>query len=321
MNNQSLPLVTIAIPCYNAENTIERCIQSALNQGYPFLEIIVSDDNSQDNTKEKLTQFKDDRLQIFFQKENIGMNNNFRYCLSKTNGALITFLNNDDFLLPNSISKRVKQYQKTNNCLIVCSNAVWQGYRTGAFTFPFRGETTGLDVIYWSIKHATNKIHWSTTLFDTKKARDIGLSDNTFFDWVLWLRLLLQGNIGHVEEPLTILLDHENRVTKQRMKLKSKHCAELCLVLEEFAEKENLSTELQKNIMQGKSKLIKRYLLFSIDEYMETKDKNKLKSEILNFYKLSSRLQDRIMAFFILNHPILTNKLRILRQKIKKYFL
>ena len=52
------PLVTIGITSFNAEDNIERCILSALNQTYKNKEIIIVDDGSTDGTKKILLQYK-----------------------------------------------------------------------------------------------------------------------------------------------------------------------------------------------------------------------------------------------------------------------
>ena len=46
----SHPLTSICIPTYNGKEYIKECIDSAINQTYNNIEIIISDDNSQDNT-------------------------------------------------------------------------------------------------------------------------------------------------------------------------------------------------------------------------------------------------------------------------------
>ena len=50
--------VTIYIPAFNAENTIEKSIYSIFNQTYQFDEIIIVDDNSTDNTNKLVSKFK-----------------------------------------------------------------------------------------------------------------------------------------------------------------------------------------------------------------------------------------------------------------------
>ncbi|MCH8285216.1 glycosyltransferase family 2 protein, partial [candidate division KSB1 bacterium] len=44
------PLITVGITCFNAEDTIERAVRSALNQRWPNLEVVVVDDRSTDGS-------------------------------------------------------------------------------------------------------------------------------------------------------------------------------------------------------------------------------------------------------------------------------
>lgn len=54
MINNDLPKVSIIVPCYNSQKTIEGCLDGLRNQDYPDYEIIVIDDNSNDKTWEIL---------------------------------------------------------------------------------------------------------------------------------------------------------------------------------------------------------------------------------------------------------------------------
>ena len=64
--------VTIIIPVYNAEKTIEKCISSVLNQTYKNLEILVIDDGSKDNSFEVIKSIDDPRIKAI-KKKNEGV--------------------------------------------------------------------------------------------------------------------------------------------------------------------------------------------------------------------------------------------------------
>ena len=96
--------VSVIIPVYNAENTVERCVSSVLNQEYKDLEVIVIDDGSKD--KESLEILKeiaklDDRIKVF-HKENEGLAATRDYGASKVLDSVkyLFFLDSDDLIEP-----------------------------------------------------------------------------------------------------------------------------------------------------------------------------------------------------------------------------
>ena len=64
--------VSIILPTYNSERTIQKCVNSILSQSYTNFELICVDDGSKDNTTSMLSNFqlKDNRILFFPQKEN-----------------------------------------------------------------------------------------------------------------------------------------------------------------------------------------------------------------------------------------------------------
>lgn len=99
MTDHTHPLVTIAIPTYNrADSYLKQAIQSALNQTYSNIEIIVSDNCSTDHTEALVRSFNDSRIQYFKQSRNIGMVNNANFCLDKAKGAYFIQFHSDDLL-------------------------------------------------------------------------------------------------------------------------------------------------------------------------------------------------------------------------------
>jgi glycosyltransferase involved in cell wall biosynthesis len=99
------PLVSIGMPTYNrADGYLPLALDSALNQGYPNLEIIVSDNASTDGTQELIRSKADSRIRYFRHEEGIGGTNNFNYCLSEARGAYFLLLHDDDLIDPDFVS-------------------------------------------------------------------------------------------------------------------------------------------------------------------------------------------------------------------------
>ncbi|MBC7249102.1 MAG: glycosyltransferase family 2 protein [Anaerolineae bacterium] len=97
MHGEVRPLVTIGIPTYKrADSYLRLALESALAQTYPEIEVIVSDNCSPDHTQEVVRSFSDLRLRYFRQKENIGPNNNFNFCLEQARGDYFLLLQDDD---------------------------------------------------------------------------------------------------------------------------------------------------------------------------------------------------------------------------------
>lgn len=108
--DDSLPLVTIMIPTYNQAVFLEHAVDSALAQDYPFLEVIVCNDCSKDNTEEILKKYDDSRLRWFTNETNLGRVGNYHNLLfNHACGEWVLNLDGDDFLIDSTyISSAVR---------------------------------------------------------------------------------------------------------------------------------------------------------------------------------------------------------------------
>jgi glycosyltransferase involved in cell wall biosynthesis len=104
------PLVSICIPTYNAEKTVVSTFQSILNQTYQNLEIIVVNNASTDNTLALLQQFKDPRIKIYTNEENIGGERNWSRCIGLASGEYIAIFHSDDLYMPEMVEKQVQTF-------------------------------------------------------------------------------------------------------------------------------------------------------------------------------------------------------------------
>lgn len=101
------PLVSIVIPTYNRRDLLKKAIESAANQFYKNLEIIIADDNSDDGTEELCREHaaKDSRIKYFRHNENIGTVANSNFAATQITGEYWTSLNDDNRLSRNYIEE------------------------------------------------------------------------------------------------------------------------------------------------------------------------------------------------------------------------
>ena len=116
-------LVSIIIPCYNAEKTISRTLFSVLEQDYKNFEIIIVDDGSCDNSLEKISLFSkvDKRIKVYSQK-NSGVSVARNLGLTNANVEYIVFLDADDnYVNRNVISKMMAKLRSENADMCICN--------------------------------------------------------------------------------------------------------------------------------------------------------------------------------------------------------
>lgn len=116
------PKISVIIPCFNAEQTIEKCLLSVLNQTYRDLEVIVVDDKSTDNTPsilKKITKH-DKRVKVYENETNLGQGFSRNYGISNSSGQIVTFIDADDYIYnPTYIEHCVDQLLLTGADVVV----------------------------------------------------------------------------------------------------------------------------------------------------------------------------------------------------------
>lgn len=96
---------SICIPTYNGASLIGETLKSILSQDFQNYEIIISDDNSTDNTLEVIKGFKDARIKVFKNKENLGCGRNLEVLRKLAKGDVLFLMGQDDILLKAALSK------------------------------------------------------------------------------------------------------------------------------------------------------------------------------------------------------------------------
>jgi len=129
--------LSVLIPVYNEKNTIKECVESVLNAdiGNLDLEIIISDNNSYDGTKEILKSLNDERIKILFRETNNGKGANIKNALNEANGDLILFQDGDLEYSPNDYKNLLEPFY-IYNADVVYGSRLTRAKATNIVGFP-----------------------------------------------------------------------------------------------------------------------------------------------------------------------------------------
>ena len=122
--NRGMIMLSVIVPAYNSEKTIEKAIKSCLNQTYKDLEIIVVEDCSTDKTKDVIKSIKDDRIKLIENEKNLGAGMSRRIGSKAATGEYTNFLDSDDWLAPDFIETMYNEAKKENADIVSCGIVV-----------------------------------------------------------------------------------------------------------------------------------------------------------------------------------------------------
>lgn len=232
------PLVSICIPTYNGEKFIAEALESAINQTYNNIEIIISDDNSSDATlniaKEKLVSST--IPYYIFKHKPRGIGANWNNCIKKANGVYIKFLFQDDLLQFDCIERMIELALPDNKVgLVYCKRTIlhdrnnaehtkWMCYCGTLHTKWHKikvqqGVLEGTKYLsdLYLMNGPLNKIGEPTAVLMRKDCFDkIGYFDEGLkqtLDIEYWYRLMKYYRIGFVEEELVSFRLHDEQAT------------------------------------------------------------------------------------------------------------
>jgi hypothetical protein len=103
-----LPLFSIGIPTFNRLAYLRRAIQVALQQSYPNLQVVVSDNASSDGTDRFVEGLGDSRIKYVRSSVNKGAQENFKNALYNADGEFFSWLQDDDIIFSHFVKNAVK---------------------------------------------------------------------------------------------------------------------------------------------------------------------------------------------------------------------
>ncbi|MBX9854193.1 MAG: glycosyltransferase [Gemmatimonadaceae bacterium] len=112
------PLVTVVIPTYNRAGMVREAVESACDQTYRNLEVLVVDDGSVDSTTEVVMGIGDPRIR-YIRQENLGVSGARNRGIRESRGEYIAFLDSDDLLMPDCIRLKVEEALRRPECVLI----------------------------------------------------------------------------------------------------------------------------------------------------------------------------------------------------------
>jgi glycosyltransferase involved in cell wall biosynthesis len=195
--------VSVVIPAYNKAKLTVKTVESVLAQTYNNIEIIVVDDGSTDNTRERLQPFGS-RI-LYSYKENGGACSARNVGIKLATGEYIAFIDCDDIYYPEKILKSVQLLEKNSDYGFVSTNVYFINEDDDKISEYARSNhnTTG-----WiaSKLMESNIIANSTVVARKSCFEEVGYFDEKIFipaDWDMWLRLAERYQAGYLEEKLS----------------------------------------------------------------------------------------------------------------------
>ncbi|WP_348260836.1 glycosyltransferase [Telmatobacter sp. DSM 110680] len=181
--NSTIPLVSILIPAHNAENWIAETLRSAISQTWPNTEIIVVDDGSIDRTGEIARSFEEDGVRVFRQpNQGAAAARNTAYSLC--HGDYIQWLDADDLLAPEKISKQMELVQGEDGKLTALSSEYGTFmYRTDRSQFNPSALWCCLTPVEWLIRKMGQNLYMQTAtwLISRELSEAAGPWDSSLF--------------------------------------------------------------------------------------------------------------------------------------------
>ena len=217
------PLISILIPCYNAERYIENATRSIMNQSYPNLEIIIINDFSTDRSLDIISKLaiEDKRIKIINNDENLKIVKTLNKGIDFCNGEFIARMDADDFSLPLRIEKQVQFMQENPSIDIL--GTLFNTFtdknpeKLSLHTNPLLDSELRAYMLFKS------GICHPSVMIRKRVFKELDLHFELQYlhveDFAFWSKALYKTRLANLKEPLLLYRVHENQISTLNNKL------------------------------------------------------------------------------------------------------
>lgn len=209
-------LVSIIMPCYNGAEFISKAIDSVLMQNHLHWELIICDDNSTDDSESIIKRYQDDRILYIKNVRVKGVSGARNTAISQANGRYISFLDCDDFWLPDKLSTQLF-HMKTYN-FHVCHSSYTRFISNKKNEIVAEGVVIAREVVKFSDMLTGNKIGNLTGIYDASVIGKVYQEELGHEDYLMWLNILKKADSAGIVSNLAYYRLSVNSVSANKMK-------------------------------------------------------------------------------------------------------
>ncbi|MNF44518.1 Hyaluronan synthase [compost metagenome] len=210
------PLVTIVIPVYNGANFLADSIQSALDQTYEFIEVIVVNDGSNDGgATERVAQSFGGAIR-YFSKRNGGVASALNMAIREMSGEYFSWLSHDDLYVKEKVAAQVEFLSAygISRTIVYSDYSIFTDDHVANATSVIMPEVRPEHFRYWIT--AESALHGCSLLVPRSAFDAAGIfneSLRTTQDYELWFRMAAHHRFVHIPQVLMGARSHANQDT------------------------------------------------------------------------------------------------------------
>lgn len=301
------PMVSIVIPVYNGSNYMRQAIDSALNQDYKNIEVIVINDGSDDNGLTDEIARSYGNLISYYKKENGGVASALNYGICKMKGDYFSWLSHDDMYTKDKVSKQIEvlRHLKDKTEIVNCSFAVVDEQGNYLYSDDSSEKYSIEELERPLFALFMGAINGCSLLIHKSHFERVGMFDPNLpstQDYDLWFRMLRKQPFHQLKGEYVWSRSHEDQDSKKLIDTHVEECSDLWIKMISELPEEEMRMALGTG---GKLEFYIRIRDFLRDnrgyqralEYVNYKVLNELKAMALNqrekgaFIKLANETQ------------------------------
>lgn len=220
MNNAE-PLVSVVIPTHNRAPLLLRAIESVLAQTHQYLDVIVVDDRSADETGEIVSRIEDPRVRLVVPEARLGVADARNRGIAHAVGRFVSFLDDDDEWLESKVERQLAAFGGSEPPALVYTGLWIDDGKTRRFGVMELGEDPFEQLLMFP-----GPVTTSGFMIDRDRVGDelwFDPSVATFDDGELLLRISRRWPVAVVADPLYVWHHHEGpRLSEPRGELRAR---------------------------------------------------------------------------------------------------